>query len=182
MEESFGQLAHVRHRSRNDDPPDLELEFAGGRVVQMEHTRLQPPHLGQAAALLNQSAEGGLIPPIAPPPQNFAELREIIFSRVRPRFGNAEEEWSAVFDLLAITLRTKMRAMPSGGVIAIIHDLFVSKRDHELLGEVAQNIVDRTEFADFEKYTLLLLNRFNSRQFYSSLIKRGQASQFRQGT
>jgi hypothetical protein len=182
IEHTFGHLSEVRHLSQNDDPPDLELEFADGRVIQMEHTRLQPPHLGQAAALLNQSPEGGLIPPIAPPPQNFAELQEIIFARVRPRPGNVIEEWRAVVSLLITTLQRKMAAMPSGGLIAITHDLFISKHDHELLGEVAQSVIERPELADFEKYTLLLLNRFNFRQFYSSLIKRGQTSRFREGT
>ena len=179
--ESFGEVVEVRHRSGNDDPPDLELVFPNNRFVGMEHTRLQPPHLGQASALLRESGRGGFVPPIWPPPADFNEIRDII-SGVKDSWSDVIDEWKAISYLLAITLQRKMRAVAKGGIIAMVHDLFMGCSDHQLLGDVARNIVDRPEFADFAKYSLIILNRLNHRQFYSLLVRRGQISQFREGS
>jgi hypothetical protein len=54
----FGNIVEVRHRSAPQDPPDMELVFEGGRLVGMEHTRLQPQHLGQASAFMRKNREG----------------------------------------------------------------------------------------------------------------------------
>ena len=50
LEQHFGIISAVRHRSPPDDPPDIELIF-GETVVGVEHTRLQPPPLGWSNGL-----------------------------------------------------------------------------------------------------------------------------------
>jgi hypothetical protein len=172
VKEKFGQITMVRHRSQPDDPPDLELVFPQ-QIVGMEHTRLQPKHLGQAAALMRKSGQGGFIPPIGSPPKTLDELQDII-AGVKHTWSNTIDDWRAVFDLLAITLREKMRGIPNGGIIGVVHDLVVSATDQHLLAEIAHNIVNRDEFADFEGYTLVLLDRANMHQFHSALVRRGE--------
>ncbi len=170
--ENFGEIKTIRHKSPPDDPPDLELVFEH-RTIGMEHTRLQPKHLGQAEALMSQSEEGGFIPSISSPPADFAEMQDII-AGVRIPFSSTMDDWRAIFDLLAIALRKKMRGMPSGGIIGMIHDLVVASSNQRILAEVAQNIVNRNEFADFTNYSLIVLDRANRRQFHSSLVRRGE--------
>jgi hypothetical protein len=138
----------------------------------MEHTRLQPKHLGQADALMRKSGEGGFIPSISSPPADFAELQSII-SGVQSPWSSTVDDWKAIFDLLAITLRKKMGGMPDGGIIGMIHDLVVASANQRILAEVAENIVNRDEFADFTSYSLILLDRANHLQFHSSLVRRG---------
>jgi hypothetical protein len=41
IEERFGQVRSIRHRSPPDDPPDLEIVFAD-RTIPFEHSHLQP--------------------------------------------------------------------------------------------------------------------------------------------
>jgi hypothetical protein len=172
ISEKFGQITTVRHRSQPDDPPDLELLFSD-RIVGMEHTRLQPKHLGQAAALMRKSGQGGFIPSISCPPKNFDEMKRIV-AGVKYPWSNVTDDWCAVFDLLAITLREKMRGLPSGGIIGIVHDLVVSETNQRLLADIGHKIVNRDEFADFANYTLILLDRANRRQFHSALVRRGE--------
>jgi hypothetical protein len=171
--ENFGEIKAVRHRSPPDDPPDLELVFKD-RTIGMEHTRLQPKHLGQAEALMRKSGEGGFIPSISSPPADFTEMQSIIVGAKIP-WSSTMDDWKAIFDLLAIALRKKMRGMPDGGIIGMIHDLVVASTNQRILAEVAQNIVNRNEFADFTGYSLILLDRANRRQFHSSLVRRGEA-------
>jgi len=168
----FGSLTSVRHRSPPDDPPDLELIFEK-QTVGMEHSRLQPKHLGQARALMEKSGAGGFIPSISSPPADLAEMIDIIVG-VKIPMSSTTDDWVAIFDLLAITLRKKMRGMPSGGIIGIVHDLVVSDAKKRALAEVAQNIVNRNEFADLGNYTLILLDRWNVHQFHSSLVRRNE--------
>lgn len=172
LSKNFGAVTTVRHRSQLDDPPDLELIF-DGRTLGMEHTRLQPEHLGQAAALMRKSRQGGFIPSISSPPANFAEMRDIV-AGVKHAWSNTNDDWAAIFDLLAIRLREKMRGMPNGGLIGMVHDLVVVASDQRSLAEVAHNIVNRDQFADFANYTLILLDRSNILKFHSSLVRRGE--------
>ena len=169
---NFGAVTAVRHRTPPDDPPDVEL-ICEKQTVGMEHTRLKPPHLGQADALMRKSGQGGFIPSISSPPKNFKEMINIV-SGVTPSWSSTMEDWKAVFDLLAITLRRKINGMPSGGIIAVVHDLVVATTNQRILAEVAQNIINRDEFADFVDYTLILMDRSNFRQYHSSLIRRGE--------
>lgn len=83
--ENFGAITGLRHRSPPDDPPDVEL-VCEKRVVRMEHTQLQPPHLGQAQALLRKSSQGGFIPSISSPPRNFGDMMKIV-SGVTPSWS-----------------------------------------------------------------------------------------------
>lgn len=170
--ENFGTISAVHHRSQPDDPPDLELVFEG-RTLGMEHTRLQTKHLGQAAALARKYHAGGFIPPISSPPATFAELKDIV-AGVNPVWSTVNDGCSAIFGLLAVGLRDKMRGMPCGGIIGMVQDMVVANSNQRLLGEIAQNIVNRPEFADFANYTLILLDRANILKYHSSLIKRAQ--------
>lgn len=172
----FGQIVEIRHRSAPDDPPDLDLIFSDGRIVGMEHTRLQPPHLGQADALMLKSREGGFIPSISSPPKNFQEMKDII-AGVKMPWSSVGDDAAAIFDRLAITLRTKMRGIPNGGIIGVVHDLIVSNTKKRMIAELAEDIVNRAEFSDFANYTLILLDRANHHQFHSSLVRRGEPIQ-----
>src|SRR3977135_334696 len=171
--EMFGQIVEIRHRSAPDDPPDLELIFADGRIVGMEHTRLQPPHLGQADALMRKSCGGGFLPSISSPPKKFGEMKDIL-AGVKLPMSSVVDDAAAIFDGLAITLRTKMRGMPNGGIIGMVHDLAVSSANKRTIAEIAENIVNRAEFLNFANYTLILLDRANYYQFHSSLVRRGE--------
>jgi hypothetical protein len=173
LAETFGQIVGIRHRSAPDDPPDLDLIFTDGRIVGMEHTRLQPAHLGQAEALMRKSREGGFIPSISSPPKNFQEMKDIIVG-VKAPWSPVVNDAAAIFDRLAITIRTKMRGIPNGGIIGVVHDLIVSNTRKRMITELAENIVNRAEFADFAKYTLILLDRTNHHEFHSSLVRRGE--------
>jgi hypothetical protein len=171
LAERFGKLTGINHRSQPDDPPDLELVF-GDRVIGMEHTKLLPSHVGEAEAWLRKSGEGGGLPSISSPPANKEELRDIV-AGIKPAWSDVIEDWKTIFDLLAITLRKKMRGMPDGGIIGVVCDLFVMDHSDHLLAQIAHNIVNRIEFSDFDKYILIVLNRSTHSTFYSALIRRG---------
>lgn len=64
--------------------------------------------------------------------------------------------------------------MPGGGIIAVTHDLVVATTNHRMLAEIAHKIINREEFADFADYTLVLMNRWNFRQYHSALLRRGE--------
>ena len=85
------------------------------------------------------------------------------------------DDCATIFDLLANALRKKMGGMPNGGIIGMMHDLIVTSTNRRAIAEIAQNIVNRAEFADFTDYSLILLDRANHRQFHSSLVRRGEA-------
>ena len=176
FKENFGLIVGINHRSRPHDPPDLEFILADGRIVGMEHTRLQPPHLGQAEALMRKSEEGGLIPSISSPPKDFNEMKDII-AGVKIPFSSVADDAAAIFDRLANTLRPKMRGMPNGGIIGMVHDLVVHPTNKRMIAETAQNIVNRGEFADFSNYTLILLDRATDSVFHSWLVRRNEPIQ-----
>jgi hypothetical protein len=171
LKEKFGELTRINHRSQPDDPPDLELIF-GSRIVGMEHTKLLPSHVGEAEAWLRESGQGGGLPSISSPPANKEELRDIV-AGIKPAWSDVIEDWKTIFDLLAITLRKKMRGMPDGGIIGVVYDLFMMDRDNHLLATVAHDIVNRAAFADFANYILILLNCSNPLEFHSFIIQRG---------
>jgi hypothetical protein len=171
LKETFGELTGINHQSERDDPPDLELLF-GDRVVGMEHTKLLPSHVGKAEAWLRKSGQGGGLPSISSPPANKEELRDIV-AGIKPAWSDVIDDWKTIFDLLAITLRKKMRGMPNGGIIGVVYDLFLMDRDNHLLATVAHDIVNRAAFTDFANYILILLNRLNPLEFHSFIIRRG---------
>jgi hypothetical protein len=171
IKDTFGKIARINHRSRPDDPPDLELVFENGQAVGMEHTQLLPKHVGEAEAWLRTSQHGGGLPSISSPPANKDELRDIV-AGVKHVWSNVIDDWKTIFDLLAVTLRKKIGGMPNGGIIGVVCDLFVSDEYKHLLAQVANDIVNRIEFKDFTNYTLILLSRSNRLQFYSALIRR----------
>jgi len=171
LKETFGELTRINHKSQPDDPPDLELIF-GGRIVGMEHTKLLPTHVGEAEAWLRNSGQGGGLPSISSPPANKEELRDIV-AGIKPAWSNVVDDWKAIFDLLAITLRKKISGMPGGGIIGVVCDLFVMDESDHLLAQIAHDIVNRIEFSDFDKYMLIVFNRSTHSTFYSALIRRG---------
>jgi hypothetical protein len=179
LKATFGELTGINHRSQPDDPPDLELIF-GSRIVGMEHTKLLPSHVGEAEAWLRKSGQGGGLPSISSPPASKEELRDIVVG-IKPAWSNVVDDWKAIFDLLAITLRKKMGGMPGGGIIGVVCDLFVLDQSDHLLVQIAQDIVNRTEFSDFEKYILIVLNRSTHSTFYSALIRRGRDTSEQRG-
>jgi len=172
IREKFGEVTSIRHRSPPDDPPDVELLFEG-RAVSMEHTRLQPQHLGQAQAVMRKSGKGGFIPSISSPPADFNEMRNVIVGAKLPMSPDADDR-AAISDLLEAALKKKMGGMPNGGIIGMMHDLIVTSTNKRIIAEVAQNIVNHAKFPDFTAYTLILLDRANHRQFHSSLVRKGE--------
>jgi hypothetical protein len=144
LTKTFGQIVEIPHRSAPDEPPDLELIFTDGRIVGMEHTRLQPSHLGQADALMRKSGEGGFIPSISSPSKDFEEMKNIV-AGIKIPMSSVVNHAAAIFDRLAITLRTKMRGIPNGGIIGMVHDLVVSSTKKRMIAEIAENIVNRTD-------------------------------------
>ncbi len=173
IKDTFGVIAQVNHRSQGDDPPDLELIFDGGQVVGMEHTKLLPKHIGEAEAWLRKSGQGGGLPSISSPPVDKDELRDIV-AGIKPAWSNVVDDWKTIFNLLAFTLRKKMGGIPTGGIIGVVYDLFVVDADQHLLAKIANDIVNRVEFADFANYTLIMLNRSAPSKFYSALIRRAR--------
>ena len=173
IKNTFGSISKIRHMSQGDDPPDLELIFEDGRVIGMEHTKLLPKHVGEAEAWLRKSGQGGGLPSISSPPASKDELRDIV-AGVKPAWSNVIDDWAAIGKLLVFTLRKKMGGMPSGGIIGIVCDLFVSDQNERLLAEIANDVVNHPQFSDFAKYSLILLSRSNRWQFYSALIKRAE--------
>jgi hypothetical protein len=171
LQDDFGTVTAINHRSAPNDPPDLEFIF-DNRVVGMEHTKLLPSHVGEADAWLRKSGKGGGLPSISSPPKNKDELREIV-AGVRPAWSNVIDDWKTIFDLLAVTLRKKMGGMPNGGIIGVVCGLFVMDSNEQLLAQIAHDIVNRPELGDFAPYTLILLSRPNPSQFYSALVRRG---------
>jgi hypothetical protein len=172
ISENFGKVTSIRHRSPPDDPPDLELLFED-QVIGMEHTRLQPQHLGQAQAVMGKSGQGGFIPSISSPPANFTEMRNVI-DGAKLIMSPDTDDRAAISDLLEAALRKKMGGMPNGGIIGMMHDLIITSTNKGVIAEVAQNIVNRAGFPDFTGYTLILLDRANRRQFHSSLVRKGE--------
>jgi hypothetical protein len=172
ISEKFGKVTSIRHRSPPDDPPDLELLFEG-RVIGMEHTRLQPQHLGQAQAVMGKSGQGGFIPSISTPPADFSEMRNAI-AGARITMSSDTDDCAAISDLLEAALRKKTGGIPNGGIIGMMHDLIVTSTNRRVIAEIAQNIVNRADFPDFTGYTLILLDRANHRQFHSSLVRKGE--------
>jgi len=171
LQERFGELTGINHRSQSDDPPDLELIF-DHRVVGMKYTKLLPSHVGEAEAWLHKSGQGGGLPSISSPPANKEELRDIV-AGIKPAWSNVVDDWKTIFDLLAITLRKKMAGMPNGGIVGVVCDLFVLDQSEQLLAQIAHDLVNRVEFSDFGKYVLIVLNRSTHSKFYSALIRRG---------
>lgn len=173
VSETFGRITEVRHRSPPDDPPDIELVFEDGRSVGMEHTRLQPQHLGQANAYMRKSGKGGFVPPIWPPPANFDDMKATIAGEK----GDSDfiPELLKTFDLLCLTLSKKIQGLPNGGIIGMVHDLDIDCFNQHQMRDMAQDIVNRPEFEGFSNYALILLRRLNHRQYKSLLIRRGQA-------
>jgi hypothetical protein len=100
-------------------------------------------------------------------------MKDIIVG-VKAPWSPVVNDAAAIFDRLAITIRTKMRGIPNGGIIGVVHDLIVSNTRKRMITELAENIVNRAEFADFAKYTLILLDRTNHHEFHSSLVRRGE--------
>jgi hypothetical protein len=173
INDTFGVITKINHRSQGDDPPDLELIFEGGRVVGMEHTKLQPQHVGKAEAWLKKSGQGGGLPSISSPPANNDELSNIV-AGLTPAWSNVIDDWTTIAKLLVFELREKMSGMPSGGIIGVVCDLFVMDENEHLLVQIASDIVNSVRFSDFANYTLILLSRSNPSKFYSALVKRAE--------
>jgi hypothetical protein len=105
---------------------------------------------------MRKSGEGGFIPSISSPPKTYEEMKDIV-AGVKIPMSSVVDDAATIFDRLAITLRTKMRGIPTGGIIGMVHDLVVSSTNKRTIAEIAENIVNRAEFLDFANYTLILL-------------------------
>jgi hypothetical protein len=169
--ENLGEITAIRHRSQNDDPPDLEFVLVG-RTLGMEHTRLLPEHVGKAKAWMRKLGSGGFIPSVAKKTTDPAELMDII-TGVKDSWYYQDEEWLAIAGLLASEIREKMMGMPAGGIIGVVvHHTLPDDQDQPRIAKVAHDIINHVKFTDFAGYTLILLAR--TPRFHSSLIRRGE--------
>jgi hypothetical protein len=174
IEEHYGDLVSLCHRSGQDDPPDLELVFPEV-VVPFEHTRLQPYPLGWSEDLSHTvfSESCSNVPSLSQPlPQNRDELIAIM-GAWDSAWTDVQDEWIACAKHLAATIREKMKGLPSGGIIGIVDRISHGSDDRQFLAKLAWDFINSGRCRDFTPYTLILLSRWNPIQFYSSLIRRG---------
>jgi hypothetical protein len=179
IDHKFGRLKTLRHRSPPDDPPDIQLIF-DARIIDFEHTRLQPYPLGWAEDVKHTEFPNlaTAVPALSKPPKNRAELLHSMVSLDAP--------WAAVGDELKVaaqslveTLRKKMIRLPDGGIIGIVDETSYSHNDVQRLFEIAEHFVNSRNFSDFDRYTLIILNRPNPLQYRSALIIRGNKMETR---
>lgn len=177
IEERFGTIRQLRHHVPPDDPPDNEL-ICAGEIVPIEHSRLQPYPMGQFENLRNEVSpdECVLEPSISNPPRSRQEMLESMFNMTHPPFENAADRWTIIRNTLAQIVRRKMLGLSGHGVVAVLDRLH--EHDGALLGNIAHDMINSPTFADFAPFTLILLTRFNFRQFHSSMIRRGQPVAF----
>jgi hypothetical protein len=179
--EQFGEIRCVRHRSPPDDPPDIDLVFAG-RVVACEHTRLQPRPLGWAEGLRREIDPDACttVPSISNSPAD----RDAMLNTM---LGIGDDAWSDVIDDLIVmrnylvtSIRKKMAALPNGGIIAVVNHVQIA--DHDTLAGVITDFLTSEPFSDFGPYTLILHERWNPLQFRSALFRRGEPVRERKST
>ena len=173
--EKFGELRLIRHRSPPDDPPDLELVFAG-EIVAFEDTRLQPEHIGRADALRNREIAPDVctaVPAISKPIKNNKTLIERMLGIPQSDvWSTVSEEHAALARLLAETVRKKMDRLPDGGIIGIVDETAYLGHTLRFLFQAAEELIRSDEFCDFENYVLIIQSRPNPIQFTCALITR----------
>lgn len=179
IEERFGQIQSLRHRSPPDDPPDLEIVFAD-RTIPFEHSHLQPEHLGHFESLKHEVVPDQCVavPSISNPPKGRKEMINAMLNVLDAPWSNVSDDHLVIKGLLSRTLRKKMDRLPNGGIIGIVD--CVTLRDQKWLTEFAASLVNSDSFADSESFMLVLLYRPNQLQFYSAVIERGRSSEQRE--
>lgn len=178
FETLYGDLENCIHHSNPDDPPDLTFRFS--RVsVGVEHTRLQPSHLGWANALHHSECPDQCVtvPSISQQPKSRRELLDIMLNR--------EGEWTDVvadmnewFRYLVGHILKKIEHRSDGVLViqnlSVFHELQLrplAKAVHSLLSPRPDLI---------QNWTILLHSRANSVQFNSYLIVGGEELQRRE--
>ncbi len=178
MEDRFGEISQLRHHAPPDDPPDIEL-ICARETVPFEHTRLQPYPMGQFENLQRQvsASECVSVPSISNPPRSRREMLESMFNMTHPQFENVHDYRTVIRQTLEQTVKRKMSALPGHGIIAVIDR--VDEHNSVLLGDIAHDMINSSRSHDFGPFTLILLTRWNFRQFHSSMIRRGEPTAVR---
>jgi hypothetical protein len=174
MEDRFRKINQLRNHVPPDDPPDIEL-ICAREIVPFERTRLQPYPIGQFENLKHEVCPSQCVsvPSISDPPKSRQEMLESMFNVLDPPWENVIDHWTVIRNNLEQTVRRKMPGLTGHGIIAVIDR--VHDRNSALLGNIAHEMIDAATFHDFAPFTLILLTRWNFRQFHSSMIRRGEA-------
>ena len=177
FENLFGELHACVHHSNPDDPPDLTFDFSGVSV-EVEHTRLEPSHLGWANALHNEVCPDQCItlPSISQHPRDRKELSEImllgggVWSDVIADMNN----W---IEFLQDLIRKKIEHRPTGVLVIQDLSLFSDDQLRPLAEAVHAHLYQRPNL--IQNWTIILHSRSNSIQFCSYLITGSEALQRR---
>lgn len=177
FENLLGELNACVHHSNPDDPPDLTFDFAGG-PVEVEHTRLEPSHLGWTNALHNEVCPDQCItlPSISQQPSNRKELLEIMLLG-RGDWSDAIADMSDWFKFLLGLIRKKIEHRPGGVLVIQDLSLYTDDQLRPLAEAVHALLSPRPKM--IQNWTILLLSRRNPIQFCSYLITGGEALQRR---
>jgi len=177
FEKLFGEFRSCVHHSNPDDPPDLTFDFSGG-PVEVEHTRLEPSHLGWTNALHSEVCPDQCItlPSISQQPRNRKELLEIML------VGGGD--WSDVgadlsdwFRFLLGLIWKKIEHRSEGILVIQDHSLFFDDHLRPLAEAVHALLSPRPKL--IQNCTILLHSRSNPIQFCSYLITGEEALQRR---
>ena len=177
FERLFGELNGCIHHSNPDDPPDLTFDFSGG-PVEVEHTRLEPSHLGWTNALHSEVCRDQCItlPSISQQPRNRKELLEIMLLG-GGNWSDVIADMSDWFRFLLELIRKKIEHHPEG--VLVIQDLSLSFDDQlRPLAEAVHALLSPRPKM-IQNWTILLHSRSNPIQFCSYLITGGEALQRR---
>jgi hypothetical protein len=179
IEERFGQVRSIRHRSPPDDPPDIEIVSAD-RTIPFEHSHLQPEHLGHFESLKHEVVPDQCVavPSTSNPPKGRKQMINAMLNVLDAPWSNVSDDHLVIEGLLSRTLRKKMNRLPNGGIIGIVD--CVTLRDQKWLTEFAASLVNSESFADFESFMLVLLYRPNQLQFHSAVMEKGKPAHERE--
>jgi len=177
FETLYGDLDSCVHHSNPDDPPDLTFHFSRG-AVGVEHTRLEPSHLGWANALHHRDCPDQCItvPSITQQPRSRRELLDLMLTR--------EGDWSDVvadlnewFRFMIGQIRRKIEHRPDGVLVIQDVSVFHESQLHPLAEGVHALLSPRPNL--IQNWTILLHSRANPVQFTSYLITGGEELQRR---
>ena len=172
----YGDLIELRHRSNPDDPPDIELIFARGRMG-LEHTALQPYPLGYAEAIASEvNPRRGRSLPSLSREWTRQELEKLALGIGDAPWADVGDEHRAAVKSLFSSLQRKAKE-PASQVICITDEATFGDANTEWLASELDHLLNTDVFAQFGNRTVILLHRNNDLQFFSALVRRGEPLQ-----
>lgn len=177
FEGRFGFLSECIHHSNPDDPPDLTFVFENGQI-EVEHTRLEPSHIGWANALHRRVCPDKCItvPSISYRPKNQRDLLSTMLSP-GSSWTNEDAEMSEWFLFLENLILKKFKDR-AGGVLVIQNGLTFLEAEIRFLAEAIHARLSSIHGL-IQDWTVLLHTQRNSIQFISCLITGAEDLQVR---